>query len=214
MTVEKSETKIDPEIAAIGAVYSALQSLEKVAQQRALEYVARKLGIRIGTDSHAGESQSVERLNPSSLDQSSHPESAYDEVDPEISDEISPIAQKWMQRNSLEPNQLAALFSLGGEEIDVIAEKIPGKSKRERMRHVIYLKCIAAYLASGAARVSDKHAREACLHYDALDSANFAANIKSFGAYLSGTKQAGYTLTPRGISEATKIVKEMSEMKG
>src|ERR1700731_4194300 len=87
---------------------------------------------------------------------------------------ISPLARKWMTRNGLGAQSLTSLFSLGADEIDLVARTVPGKSKRERMRSVLLLKVIAAYLSNGAARVTHEQVKEACLHYDAYDSPNHA----------------------------------------
>jgi hypothetical protein len=49
----------------------------------------------------------------------------------------------------------------------------------------------------------------ACVHYDAFDANNFAAHMKNFSADISGTKEAGYALTARGLTSATELVKQM-----
>ena len=55
--------------------------------------------------------------------------------------------------------------------------------------------------------------KEACLHYDAFDNSNFASYLKSFAAEVSGTKESGYTLTARGLTAATDLIKSSSEVK-
>ena len=77
------------------------------------------------------------------------------------------------------------------------------------MRSVLLLKGIAAYLGTGAARVTYEQLKEASLHYDAYDSANFASYIKSFASEAGGTKESGYTLTARGLTTATDLVRGM-----
>lgn len=128
-------------------------------------------------------------------------------------DGISPIAQKWMRRNGLAVDRLSKFFSLGVDEIDFVAKTVPGKTKKDRMHSVFLLKGIAAYLGSGVARVSHEQIKEACLHYDAWDAGNFAANLKTFTADISGTKEAGYTLTARGLTSATETIKSLLEAK-
>jgi hypothetical protein len=122
---------------------------------------------------------------------------------------ISPLARKWMVRNGLSAEQLSQLFSLGADEIDLVASTVPGTNKRDRARTVLLLKAMAAYLSSGAARVTHEQIKEACLHYDAYDSANHAKSIKLMVAEASGNKESGYTLTARGMTAATEIIKEM-----
>ena len=94
-------------------------------------------------------------------------------------DGISPVAQKWMRRNGLQSNSLSSIFSLGGDEIDLVAKKVPGKSVRARMRSVFLLKGSGCYLGGGAARFTHEQAKETCLHYDAYDGTNFAKHFEN-----------------------------------
>lgn len=199
---------IDPEIGAISVVYQAIFSLEPPAQQRVLLYVAGKLGLILA------------RLPPSGLlDDTNTKGEVYAEataisgisVDADEGDGISPIALKWMKRNGLTVDALSSLFSLGVDEIDLVAKAIPGKGKKERCLNVVLLKGIAQYLASGAARITQEQIKEACLHYDAFDAANFATNLKSFAPELSGSKASGFTLTARGLTNATELVKGLTQ---
>jgi hypothetical protein len=77
------------------------------------------------------------------------------------------------------------------------------------MRSVILLKGVAAYLGTGAPRFTHEQIKEACLHYDAFDANNFAFHLKNLSSEISGTKESGYTLTPRGLVAAGKMVKEI-----
>jgi hypothetical protein len=198
----------DPEIAAIGEVYGALKGLAPDAQARVLAYVALKLGIDLGT---------LERLRAErTLGEEERDLRREKEIEGKSDGEdkleaVSPVARKWMARNGLRPEQLYQLFSLAGDEIDLIAKEVPGKSKRERMRSVFLLKGVAAYLDGGAARFSYQQIKEACLHYDAFDAANFSTHLKSLSAEVSGGKDAGYTLTARGLAGATEMVKSLTQ---
>jgi len=129
----------------------------------------------------------------------------------EETDGISPTAKKWLTRNGLNANQISTIFSIGGDEIDLIADTVPGKSKAKKMYNVFLLTGVAAYLGTGAARFTYEQVKEACLHYDAYDYANFATHIKDFSSEVSGSKETGYTLNARGLATATKLVKEMIE---
>jgi hypothetical protein len=208
MTARENRGVHDPEIIAIGTVFDALRNLEPEAQERVIEYVARKLGIRpCGTETQ-GSPQSPERV----VDAEGRAAESGGEtpVDGEDSLEgISPVARKWITRSGLKCDQLCLLFSLGMEEIDLIAETVPGASKRERMRSVFLLKSAAAYLSSGTARVTHAQIKEACLHYDAFDSPNFAKHLKGMASEVGGSKEAGYTLTARGLTAATAMIKEL-----
>lgn len=203
----KSTTKQDPEITAISAVHEALKDLDPGAQTRVLNYVAAKLNIVAprGVNQPQNEAQSDESSG-------TPPNERTENRDGAESDElegISPVAKKWMARNGLQTERLSAVFSLGVDEIDLIAQTVPGKSKRERTRSVFLLKGVAAYLGTGAARFTHQQVKEACLHYDAYDAANFATRVKSLASEVSGTKETGYVLTARGLANATEMIKAM-----
>lgn len=120
---------------------------------------------------------------------------------------ISPVALKWMKRSGLEPKGLQKLFSLGIDEIDLVAKDVPGKKTKERMHSVLLLKGIAAYLGTGVARVTHEQLKEACLHYNAYDGSNFASYMKTFASEVGGAKEGGYTLSARGLTAGTDLVR-------
>jgi len=41
------------------------------------------------------------------------------------------------------------------------------------------------------------------------DAGNFAVYFKSLSGEVTGTKGTGYTLTPRGLANATEVVKSL-----
>lgn len=193
----------DAELQAMRTVYEALKGLDKDGQNRVLVYVCQRLNL-----ARPSETPST-RLQPPDQPAPHEPSSDLSQQGNDDADGISPIALKWMRRNGLTSAQLSTLFSLGVDEIDLVATSIPGKSKVARVRSVMLLKGIAAYLGSGAARVSDDKLREACAHYDAYDRTNFTKHLKAIAAEATGTRESGYTLTARGIAQATELLKQM-----
>jgi hypothetical protein len=204
----------DPEILAISQVYSAIRSLDADAQQRVIDYVARKLDLTpIATK--GGTSSAQDRDDASAKDSSG---TAAEEEPAEAGGDddlegISPVAKKWMRRAGFSAEQLSKLFSLGVDEIDLVAKKVPGTSTRDKMRSVILLKGVAAYLGAGVARVTYDQVKEACLHYGVFDNTNFSKYLKSMAAEVSGTKESGYTVTARGLTSATELVRELLGLK-
>jgi hypothetical protein len=203
----------DPEFAALTTVFNALKSLERSSQQRVLGYVSEKLGLAefglsLRTHGHPDSSKSQ---NHDPIEESTYRNSTAEEMDD--TDGISPIAIKWMRRNNLTVNQLGKLYSLGADEIDLIAKSVPGSSMNARTRSVALLKGMAEYLSTGAARVTNEQIKEACLHYDAYDSGNHAKYLRGIVSELSGTKSGGFTLTARGITAATELIKEVLGVK-
>lgn len=197
---------LDPEVVAINDVYSALRNLDTEAQVRVMRYVAAKLGLsELGiAGPRAGEDagQYTDRFSSESV-QDSMPE-----TDDQLQG-ISSTGKKWIARNGLQLSNISSLFSLGVDDIDLVAKKVPGKSKKDRLRSVFLLKGVAAYLGSGSARLADDDIREACMHYDAYDRPNFAKYVKELASEISGNKSSGYSLTSRGLNNAAEVVKEM-----
>jgi hypothetical protein len=199
----------DPEITAISAVYMALKDLDPGAQGRVLNYVASKLGMPIenAKRERPKSGQGIEDpvvIHPLGAESESTEGNGQTDLDG-----ISPAGKKWMTRNGLTGDQLSAIFSLGIDDIDLVAKNVPGKGKRERMRNVFLLKGIAAYLGTGVARFTHEQVKEASLHYDAFDATNFATNLKSLISEVSGDKSTGYTLTTRGLTNGTELVKSL-----
>lgn len=204
----------DQEFVAMRNVYEALKPLSGPAQNRVLDYVFRRLALsrEIGADAIDPQTKSAsapDNTNPSLRDESAvQPMEKVDGLEG-----ISPVAQKWIRRHSLDVNKLSSLFSLGVDEIDLVANKVPGKNKKQRLLNVLRLLGIASYLGTGAPRVSYVKLKEASTHYDSHDEANFAANMRAVTSEISGSREAGYTLTARGLTAATELVKEMVEGK-
>jgi hypothetical protein len=196
-----------PEIDAYRAVYLALKALDSAAQLGVLRYSAEMLGLKFEIPS-AGDRRSSDYEENQTSDSGANA-SISDTQTSEDVEGINAVALKWMRRSNLNPKNLQKLFSLGIDEIDLVAKSVPGNSKRERMRHVLLLKAIAAYLGTGAARVTYEQLKEAALHYSAYDATNFAAHIRSFAPDVGGTKESGYTLTARGLTAATDLIREM-----
>lgn len=207
---DKDKNKVGLEVAAIGKVHAALATLEPEAQKRVLNYVAQMLGIEptVQAEKLRDRTETGGKGEESERWKSSEPIKDSERADDEI-EGISPVAKKWMVRNGLGENQLSEIFSLGVDEIDLIAKTVPGKSIKERMRSVALLKGIAAYLGTGATRFTHEQLKEACLHYKAYDAINVSTYMKSIASEVSGNARSGYMLTTRGIASATDAIKQM-----
>jgi hypothetical protein len=214
--MKRRETTKNPskEIAAMSTVFDALSALDASAQRRVISYVEGMLGL-VQAHDNSGRAKDDPEYPPIISASDKVVKSAVEPVENDAMHEldgISPVAQKWMRRNGLTANQLSSIFSLGVDEIDLVAKAVPGKNKKDRMRSLCLLRGVSAYLGSGVARFTHEQLKETCLHYDAYDSANFAAHLKGFTAEVSGSKESGYTLTARGITNATDMVKQMSSL--
>ena len=205
----------DPELDAMRIVYAALKDLGPDAQNRVLDYVLRRLGLIRREVGDAGGSQLTEEPSsrlPIGKGQDEAP--TIDSDGPDELEGVSLIAKKWLRRNGLAPGQLSPIFSLGAEEIDLIARGVNGRSSKDKLRSVVLLQGVAGYLGGGAARITDQKLREVASHYDAYDRPNFARYMKELAPEVTGTKEGGYTLTNRGLAAAAELIKGMSKGSG
>jgi hypothetical protein len=212
MTDRTEKDDVDPELDAMRTVYGVLRGLDAAAQQRVIDYVTRRLELTPTQRSGEtpGSSFSPRDL---ALETREQPPLVQNDAESDDDDElagVSPVAKKWVVRNSLTAKQLSSVFSLGADEIDLVARSIPGKSKREKHKNVLLLAGVASYLSGGSARVDDARLREALGHYNAYDQANFAKYMKEFAPDVSGTRENGYTLTARGLAAAADVIREMT----
>jgi hypothetical protein len=206
MTTTQSSDSDDNELIAIGSVLKVLKELDTAGRQRVFDYVAQRLSLQAAVSMNtASDSRSQQSAD---LPGQVAPQPAAEEVASEF-EGISLVATKWIRRNGLNIHDLGAIFSLGADEIDLVAKSIPEKSKKARTRNVALLKAVAEYLSTGAARISSDQLREACLHYDAFDSKNHASYLKDLAPELGGSKEGGYSLTARGLTSATELIKMM-----
>ena len=149
-TMKKPTVESDPEITAIGSVYKALGGLAPEAQARVLKYVSDKLSISASIEV-------IEGAPPRPTEEPVRVTNAVQEQTKGAEDGlegISPAGRKWMTRNGIHSTPLSTIFSIGGDEIDLIASDVPGKNKKDKMHSVFLLKGIAAYLGSGASHAA------------------------------------------------------------
>lgn len=209
---KKQSTEHQAEIRAMSAVLGALEGLSSEAQSRVLHYVAGMLNVDMEAglvaDSSPRRAPSAREFEAAAMASPTERSAGTEEG----FEGISPVARKWIARNGLRAEALGAIFSLGGDEIELVAKTIPGTSKRDRMHSVVLLMGVASYLDGGAARFSHEKLKEACLHYKAYDANNFAAYLKGFSAEVTGDKSTMYALTARGMASATDMVKGLTGM--
>ncbi len=125
-------------------------------------------------------------------------------------DGISPKAASWMTRSGLSQEQLEHVFSIETDSVDVIAAKMPGNSKRHQTVQSYVICGLGSFLRTGETSFTDKDARELCQKIGCYDSPNHSNAMKALGNFVHGSKDAGWKLTAPGLTEAAKIVKELS----
>jgi hypothetical protein len=215
--LEHANSDADSEFAAMSQIYSALKPLDEGGRKRVLDYVLSRLDIRIipklGETKKGDESPVVHKVDASdrSADESL-PKASLDVALDDVPDEIegiSAVAKKWMKRTGLSGEKLSALYSLGVDEIDLVANSVPGQTTKDRLRSLMLLEGVASYLGTGAPRVEYNRLKTAMGHYGIDPGTNLSTYLKTFAAEATGTASAGFTLTARGLNSATELIKEM-----
>lgn len=126
-------------------------------------------------------------------------------------DGISAKAASWIQKNGLTVTRIEHVFSIEPDTIDVIAAKMPGKSKRQQTVNAYLICGVKSYLKTGEVGFNDKDARELCQKLGCYDSPNHSNHVKAFKNFIGGSKDSGWKLTNPGLTEAGRIVKELTE---
>lgn len=230
MTTSEKE---DRELAALHTVFEALRDLSPDSQGRIIDYVCRRLNLprpagQMGTRELSDVDRSTEipgdastKFGREDIESDIAAENdlqtgVHSTAQPGTNDEgvetlkgISPVAKKWMARNSFSATELGRLFSLGVDDIDLVVKSLPGTSIRARFREGILLQGIAAYLSGGVARFTHKKLKETLKAYKADPETNITTYMKDVASDVSGSVAGGYTLTTRGFHAATDLVKEM-----
>jgi hypothetical protein len=204
------------ELEAFGTVLSALKGLEHEAQLRVIQYTIATLNVGFtprmlppAPEPKQGASDS-EFKGSFEADLNSEEPDLDLETGNELLASLSEVAKKWMRRNAVSEDQLTRFFSIGFDDIDLVAPEtaVPGSTMKDKIHSVLLLKGIAAYLGTGVPIITDDNLRQTCLHYNCFDATNYAKYIKAFGSEITGNKQSGYTLNARGMTQATEIIKK------
>jgi hypothetical protein len=132
------------------------------------------------------------------------------EEPPQSEGGISGKAVAWMKKNGITREQLEHVFSIDNDAIDVIASKMPGKSKRQQTVQAYVICGLRSFLLNGELGFTDKDTRDLCNKVGCYDSANHSNYIRALGNLVSGTKDAGWKLTNPGLNECAKIVRELT----
>jgi hypothetical protein len=117
----------------------------------------------------------------------------------------------WMKKNGVSDELLDHTFSIDKDGIDIIAARMPGKSKRQQTLETYIICGLRAFLQTGEPAFGDKEARELCQRTGCYDSANHYNYVKGFGNRVTGSKDSGWRLTNPGLSQAAHIVKQLAQ---
>jgi hypothetical protein len=121
--------------------------------------------------------------------------------------DLNAKARTWMSRNKVTTEELAHVFHIDGETVDIIVDTVPGKNQKEQAINAYMLTGVAEFLKTGESKFTDKVARETCKRLGCYAETNHATHLKKPGNVLSGSKENGWTVTGPGMKSAAELVK-------
>jgi hypothetical protein len=122
---------------------------------------------------------------------------------------IAPKAASWLRKNQINREELDQIFSIEDNSFDVIAAKMPGKSKRQQTAEAYIICGVKSFLQTGEPNFTDKEGRELCQKVGCYDSPNHYNYIKGFGNRIGGSKDSGWKLTNPGLTDAAQLIKRL-----
>ncbi len=125
------------------------------------------------------------------------------------STQLGEQAHRWMVKHKVTEDQLHQVFHIDGKSIEIIADDVPGNSRREQTVNCYLLVGIRNLLQNDEARFQDKEALEYCQITHAYDRNNHTTHRQSLSNRVSGDRKQGFALTVPGLRDAAKIVKQM-----
>jgi hypothetical protein len=125
-------------------------------------------------------------------------------------DGLSARAITWLKQHGLTREHIDQIFALDGT-FDVIAARMPGRSKRQQTIEAYTVCGLRAFLQSGEPTFTDRDARLLCQRVGCYDPANHYNYMKGFDNRITGSKESGWRLTNPGLTAAAQIVSELAE---
>lgn len=123
---------------------------------------------------------------------------------------LSPRGTTWIKQNGLTLGQVEQVFDISNQGVNVIAQKAPGKNRKEQTHNAYVLLGLSRLLASGDATFDDKNARKVCDDLGCYDKTNHAAYMSDKGNVLTGSKGSGWKLTAPGLKHGAELVKQLT----
>lgn len=108
---------------------------------------------------------------------------------------------------SVTGEQLGNVFHIDGETVEIIADKVPGKTGRDQVINAYVLMGIRELIRTGEPKFEDKTARDECERLGCHGKSNHATYLKSPGKVLTGSTKQGWALTGPGMTAGAELVK-------
>ena len=129
----------------------------------------------------------------------------------EIANDFGEKLKRWMVKHQVDRGALDNLFHIEQEVVELIADSVPGRSKKDKTINCYLLVGIKNLIQNDEARFADKEAMEFCQRTLSYDKNNHTAHRQALSSRASGDRSSGFSLTVPGLRDAAKLVKEMGE---
>lgn len=126
---------------------------------------------------------------------------------------LGPRALKWIQRYAISRPMLDELFHLTGDDIDIIANTVPGASRREMTVNCYLLSGVRGLLKDDLPSLDEGETIAVCKRLTAYDKNNHTTNRQAVGNRMSGSRPT-FTLTGPGEAAAAELIKQMTAAHG
>ncbi len=118
-------------------------------------------------------------------------------------------ALKWAQKHGITRAMLDEVFHLTDGGFGVIANSVPGASKREMTVNCYLLSGLRGLLMDDAPSLNEGETIAVCKRLTAYDKNNHTANRQAVGNRMAGNRPT-FTLTGPGETAAAELVKQMT----
>jgi hypothetical protein len=176
----------------VAGLYDLLEPVESADRKKAIKAVMAMLGDDAPiADQKPGKGTDV----------------GGNEDDDDDNSDFNAKARTWMSRNKVTADEIAHVFHVDGETVDVIIDTVPGNNTKAQAINAYMLTGIAEFLKTGDSKFTDKAARETCKKLGCYAETNHATHMKRPGNVLSGSKESGWTVTGPGMKAAAELIK-------
>jgi hypothetical protein len=116
----------------------------------------------------------------------------------------------WMRQNKLTAQHLGHVFHIDGETVDIIAHNVPGANLSEQVANTYVLVGLRELIRNENPHFDDETARAECERLGTHGKSNHSRYVKSLGNKVTGSTNAGWTLTSPGLKAGAEIVKALA----
>jgi len=131
----------------------------------------------------------------------------------EVTSEYPQKVKIWMRNYSITKAQLDEVFHFENGEIAIIASDLPGSTDSKKTIAAYVLVGVATFIKSGETKFDDKSGRETCTKFGCYQPSNHTGILKNIGNELTGSKDAGWSLTGPGLKFGAELIKSIAAPK-